>query len=250
MGSRQGGQWQRRTRHDRWWARPSQLQRTRRLTLADRVADQIRRGILLGALKPGKRLESCRAMARHSGVCIGVVREALAQLRAEGLVQVRHGVGVFVADRPAKARALRAARRTASRREMFELRSALEPMAADAAARRSTAAARSELRVLLSERERSRHSGNAASFAEADVAFHRAIFRMSRNRLAATGGDLAAAEWKRHLDGRAEALASDPDLHRLHARLTDAIEVGRASVARRAARVIAAREGLRGGRPP
>ena len=133
---------------------------------------------------------------------------------------------------------------------MFELRSALEPIAAEAAARRSTAAARLELRVLLSERERSRHTGDASSFAEADVAFHRAIFRMSRNRLAATGGELAAAEWIRHAHGHADALATNPDLHRLHARLTDAIEAGRASLARRAARAIAAHEGLRGGRPP
>jgi DNA-binding FadR family transcriptional regulator len=92
------------------------------MTLPERVADQIRRRILLDELKAGARLESCRAMARDAQVGIGVVREAVAALRAERLVQVRQGVGVFVMARPRKASVMRAARRTAGRRETFELR--------------------------------------------------------------------------------------------------------------------------------
>lgn len=220
------------------------------MTLAERIADQIRRGILHGELKPGKRLESCRAMARDAQVGVAVVREAIAQLRGEGLVQVRHGVGVFVASPPRKARALRAARRTAGRREVFELRAALEPIVAEAATRRATEAAQMELRLLLSERDRIRHSGNSRSFAEADVAFHRAIFRMSGNRLAAAGAELAGRDLVGHVATNAEAIASDDRLQTLHARLTDAIEEGRTTLARRVARAIAAREGERAWRPP
>ena len=214
----------------------------RRMTTAERIADQIRRGILLGELKPGRRLESCRAMARDANVGLAVIREAIAQLRGEGLVRVRHGVGLFVATPPRKARALRAAGRSARRCELFELRASLEPIVAEAAARRATAAAQRDLRLLLNERDRIRHSGNARAFAEADVSFHRAIFRMSGNRLAAASAELAGPDLVVHLDANAEVLASAV-LQSLHARLTDAIHHGQASVARRAARAIAALEG-------
>jgi DNA-binding FadR family transcriptional regulator len=220
------------------------------MTLAERVADQIGRRILLSELKPGKRLESCRAMAREAQVGVAVVREAIAQLRGEGLVRVRHGVGVFVAARPSKARTLRAARRTAGRQEMFELRAALEPIVAEAATRRATEAAQLELRLLLGERELERHTGNSRAFAVADIAFHRAIFRMSGNRLAAAGAELAGPDLVGHLATNADAIASDDRLQALHARLTDAIEEGRSSMARRAARAIAAHEGGRAVRPP
>jgi DNA-binding FadR family transcriptional regulator len=45
-------------------------------------------------------------------------------------------------------------------------------------------------------------------------------------------------------------IASDDRLQALHARLADAIDEGRASLARRAARAIVAREGERAWRPP
>jgi DNA-binding FadR family transcriptional regulator len=189
-------------------------------------------------------------MARDADVGIAVVREAIAQLRGQGFVEVRHGVGVFVAAKPRRAKGMRAARRTAARREMFELRAALEPMAAEAASLRRAAALQLELRLLLNERDRSRHTGDARSFAAADVAFHRVIFKMSGNQLAAAGGELAAPDWMSRVAANAEALASDSGLHALHGRLTDAIEAGRASLARRAAKAIVAREGKRAGRPP
>ena len=189
-------------------------------------------------------------MAREAEVGVAVIREAIAQLRGEGLVQVRHGVGVFVSARPRKARALRAARRTAGRREVLELRAALEPIVAEAATRRAMEAAQLDLRLLLGERERIRHSGDSRAFAEADIAFHRAIFRMSGNRLAAAGAELAGPALVWHVRTNAEVIASDDRLQALHARLTDAIDEGRASLARRAARAIVACEGERAWRPP
>lgn len=189
-------------------------------------------------------------MARDAQVGIGVVREAVAALRAERLVQVRHGVGVFVMARPRKASVMRAARRTAGRRETFELRASLEPIAAEAATRRATRYAQMELRLLVGERERMRRTGDALAFAEADIAFHRAIFRMSGNRLAATAAELAARDVVGHVVANAEAIAGDDELQTLHARLTEAIEERRAGLARRAARAIAMREGERAGLPP
>jgi GntR family transcriptional repressor for pyruvate dehydrogenase complex len=239
-----------RTRNDLWWSRPSRVHPPRRMTLSERVADQLRRGILLGDLKGGTRLESCRAMARDAHVSASVVREGLARLQGEGLVVIRHGVGVFVVSRGRRARMARAARRSADRREVLELRASLEPIAAGAAARRPTDARLLELRLLLGERDRARGSGHAQAFADADVEFHRAVFRASGNRLAAAAAALAGPVLARQLMTDAAALADDAHLQELHDRLIDAIEAGRASRARRAAQAIAAREGERTSRPP
>jgi DNA-binding FadR family transcriptional regulator len=107
-----------------------------------------------------------------------------------------------------------------------------------------------ELRWLLGERDLSRRGGDARSFAEADVAFHRAVFRMSGNRLAAAGAELAGPVMLGQMLTNALVIAADDHLQSLHARLTDAIEARRPSRARRAARAIAAREGEEAARPP
>ncbi|MEP6468832.1 MAG: FCD domain-containing protein [Chloroflexota bacterium] len=247
---RRGDRRQKRTRHDTWWSRPASLRPLPRGTLAERVADQIRRRILFGELKGGSRLESSRAMSRTARVSVSVIREALAQLRGEGLVRIRHGVGVFVASKPRRAKMIRAARRRASRSELTALRMALEPMAAGAAATRVTDARVIELRLLLGERDLARRSGDARQFAATDIALHRAVFRMSGNQLAAASVELAGPMLIGELEARADVLATDPHLQQLHRSLVDAIEMGRATTARRAALAIAERESHRARQPP
>src|SRR6476661_8903744 len=58
-----------------------------------RIAEEIRRG----RLEPGARLPTEQALMKAMGVSRTVVREAVAALRAEGLVTTRQGSGAFVA---------------------------------------------------------------------------------------------------------------------------------------------------------
>ena len=53
--------------------------------------------ITTGKLAPGARLPTEQEMMAAAGVSRTVVREAVAALRAEGLVVTRQGVGAFVA---------------------------------------------------------------------------------------------------------------------------------------------------------
>jgi GntR family transcriptional regulator len=80
-----------------------------------RVAEQLRRAILEGALAPGELLPSERELARTHGIARNTARQAIAILQAEGLVDAHHGRGVFVRQRrPLLRRAHdRAARRHA-----------------------------------------------------------------------------------------------------------------------------------------
>ncbi|HEX2142438.1 MAG TPA: GntR family transcriptional regulator [Candidatus Limnocylindria bacterium] len=240
----------RRPRPLKWWRQPLALKPARRGTLADRAADAIRRRIVLGRVKPGQRLEAMRELARQLNVSLGVVREAVAQLKAEGVVQVHHGRGTYVARRPAAARVLRAARRRAGRRELEELRQAVEPALAHAAAKRVRARPRdlTELHLAMLERTHARSWATSEAYTKADLEVHAAVARLSGNALGAAAYRMAAVGLRPHLVSRARDLAKDDRLHRMHEALVDAIEHGRPVRARRAAAAIAAIEG--GSRAP
>ncbi|WP_328475097.1 GntR family transcriptional regulator [Actinoplanes sp. NBC_00393] len=61
-----------------------------------RVADALREGIRNGELAPGSRLASLPKLGQEFDVSPDVARQALAVLRAEGLVETRQGAGAFV----------------------------------------------------------------------------------------------------------------------------------------------------------
>ncbi|MBT1063383.1 FadR family transcriptional regulator [Bowmanella sp. Y26] len=74
----------------------SQLQSSRNLT-KDLVIS-LRKQILEGNLQPGTKLPPAKEIEQKAGVSRSVVREAIAALKAEGLISSRQGVGMFVAD--------------------------------------------------------------------------------------------------------------------------------------------------------
>src|SRR3954454_3621856 len=67
--------------------------------LFDQLAEQIKSG----RLAPGERLPTEQELTRAARVSRTVVREAVAALRAEGLVITRQGVGAFVSAEPQRA---------------------------------------------------------------------------------------------------------------------------------------------------
>jgi DNA-binding FadR family transcriptional regulator len=62
------------------------------------IADQIRRLIAKGEVAPGERLPAERDLARRLGVSRPSLREALIALEVEGLLEVRVGSGIYVAQ--------------------------------------------------------------------------------------------------------------------------------------------------------
>ena len=64
------------------------------------IADRLRAAITSGELAPGSQLPSERMLIEQYGAARGTVRQAIALLRSEGLVQVEHGRGAFVRERP------------------------------------------------------------------------------------------------------------------------------------------------------
>lgn len=105
--------------------------------LPARIAAQIGRDIAEGRIQPGEKLPTEHVLAKGFGVSRSVVREAIAQLRNEGLVETRQGVGAFVTEQRAR-QSIRIEQDDLhdreSFRELFQLRLPLEIEAAGLAA--------------------------------------------------------------------------------------------------------------------
>src|SRR5450755_4900439 len=65
-------------------------------SLSDKLAQRIRAMIRKGDYRRGDRLPPIMEMARRFGVGHPTIREALKKLEAMGVVEIRHGSGVFV----------------------------------------------------------------------------------------------------------------------------------------------------------
>ena len=74
---------------------------------AEAIKKRLRDSIALGVIRPGDRLPSEAEMSDSFGVSPATLRDALAQLREEGLVETRRGRngGTFVVDTPELSRA-------------------------------------------------------------------------------------------------------------------------------------------------
>lgn len=64
------------------------------------IAQQLRDTVKSGSLEPGDKVPSESQLMEHFGVARMTVRQALGDLRAEGLLVAEHGRGVFVRQRP------------------------------------------------------------------------------------------------------------------------------------------------------
>ena len=64
------------------------------------IADRLRADIAGGRLGPGEQLPSQQSLADEYDVVMATVVRALDELRREGLVETRHGLGTFVLAPP------------------------------------------------------------------------------------------------------------------------------------------------------
>lgn len=67
-------------------------------SIYQRVVTELKTAIVQGKLKPGDRLPSERDLSEMLGVSRTSLREALKLLAASGLVTIKHGQGVYIAE--------------------------------------------------------------------------------------------------------------------------------------------------------
>lgn len=150
--------------------------------LTEEVVGRLAAEITGGGLEPGARLPTEQAMMSAMGVSRTVVREAVAALRAEGLVVTRQGVGAFVAA-DAKRRPFRldpdGMESLGEAIKVMELRRAVEIEAAGLAAERGTPAQIDDVGRALDAMDKAITRGETAI--DEDRAFHRAIAEATGN---------------------------------------------------------------------
>jgi len=211
--------------------------------LADRVLARLGADIRGGRLGPGARLPTEQELTSTMGVSRAVVREAIAALKADGLVVTRRGSGAYVAASPT-ASPFRISGQDMSRLrdvlDVMELRLAVEVEAAAQAAERADKRQLARIRTALRAIDRALRQGDGA-VAE-DFAFHRAIAEATGNSqfprfLAFLGGHVIPRQSVRLKIGTpGERRAYLERIQQEHGRIVDGIVAGDPAEARRAMR--------------
>ncbi|MDY3983784.1 MAG: GntR family transcriptional regulator [Veillonellaceae bacterium] len=137
--------------------------------LREVVCETLREAIRDGVLKPGERLMEI-PLAEELGVSRTPIREAIRKLEQEGFVVMVPRRGAYVADISLK-----------DITQVFEIRSALEELAAGLAAERITPDETEKLERLLVEIGNDMEQHNMDKIVETDINFHEVLYKASRN---------------------------------------------------------------------
>jgi DNA-binding FadR family transcriptional regulator len=147
------------------------------------MVDKLGARIASGAIASGAKLPSESELVAEFGVSRTVVREAISQLRARGLVTTQRGIGTFATARPARSVEFPVGRvdqaTLAEVLALLELRISLETEASALAAQRRTAEQVARMEALLDTIGRSAKRGGDA--ADADFDFHLCVAESSGN---------------------------------------------------------------------
>jgi GntR family transcriptional regulator, transcriptional repressor for pyruvate dehydrogenase complex len=154
-----------------------------RKTLTAQVVEALRREIEDGDYAPGDKLPAEPVLVERFGFSRTVIREAIAALRADGLVESRHGVGVFVLGPRQNPESIelftQATDKISDIIEELELRIGIEVEAAGLAALRSSPAQEAEIQSQLEIFGQLVERGLPTD--QADFDFHMAIAKATNN---------------------------------------------------------------------
>jgi GntR family transcriptional regulator, transcriptional repressor for pyruvate dehydrogenase complex len=154
-----------------------------RVTLVESLAQQIVALIQQERLQPGDRLPSVRDLAPRLGVAVPTIREAIRRLEAFGVVEVRHGSGMYV--RSAQPRVMLANPGIGAIDgqvvlDLIDARLLFEPYCAERAAHTPESTGVARLAALLAEAEREIGRDDRA-LTRANMAFHAGVAQCAGN---------------------------------------------------------------------
>jgi len=154
------------------------MKRTPLPLLRSNLPDSLAQGILAlmrdEQLKPGERLPSVRDLSNHFQVAVPTLREAIRRLEAFGIVEIKHGSGIFVRTaHPSLMLANPTAHAidTQTILDLLETRILFEPHCAECAARKPDSSEVAALAGILDCAEASLNNDDAM-LQDANMAFH------------------------------------------------------------------------------
>ena len=152
--------------------------------LYEQVMGQIQAWIAENGLEVGDRLPPERELAARLGVSRATISQALVAMEVVGMVTVRHGDGVILADPTGSTKVTRALRRHARQLpDIIEARDALETKLAALAASRRTESDLAAIDEALEFMARDVAAGGRG--VEGDERFHAAVTAAGHSRLLA-----------------------------------------------------------------
>jgi GntR family transcriptional repressor for pyruvate dehydrogenase complex len=214
-------------------------------SLPQEIVASLTGALLAGELRPGDRLPSEQALATEFGVARTVVREAISQLKYDGIVQSRVGVGAFIAQ-PQERTAFRISPACFKKRKellkLLRLRNGvvIEAAAAAALARSRRDIARMEAILAEMREATSDHEHGAERHFEAERQLIHVIAKMADNEHALNVIVMIDSQIAENLRSVAVKNTQATELAAAaieeQARLVEAIKRGDAAAAREKAR--------------
>jgi DNA-binding GntR family transcriptional regulator len=192
--------------------------------LSDVVADALREEILAGKLRPGERLD-IDELADRFGISRTPLDDGLRRLEDEGLIVIARRRGTYVAAIDERNLV-----------EMFDIRAALETLAARRAAERNDPAAIDRIAGVLDELAQAMNRRDVAAHSRSNAAFHEQLVRMSGNeRLLTLHRSLHAQITIARIHAQSGSWTGRADVElREHQTIVDAIRRGDGDAAARA----------------
>jgi DNA-binding FadR family transcriptional regulator len=160
---------------------PHDLRIERKPKLSEHVVAALRSQVNGGEIMPGQKLPTESQLPETFGVSRTVIREAIASLAADGLVESRQGAGVFVLEHPALTFSSfsQEIKKISQAINVLEVRMGIEIESAGLAAARRNAAQEALIQEAFFEFERVLNLGEPTG--KADFAFHREIASATNN---------------------------------------------------------------------
>ena len=138
-------------------------------SLRELALEHLRNSIIDGSLKMGQVLSE-RKISEELGVSKSPVREALAQLRDEGLVSIQppKGARVFMLSEPEVT-------------QICDFRQAIETAAFELALSRDPDGLAKDMQRVVKDMQREQDHGNQKAYLSLDTVFHQLIFEHAQN---------------------------------------------------------------------
>ncbi|MFZ5942610.1 MAG: FadR/GntR family transcriptional regulator [Bacillota bacterium] len=155
--------------------------------VSEKIMREIKESITKGKLRPGDKLPGERDLAGIMGVSRNSLREALKSLEATGVVEIKHGQGVFVAynttDFFIKQYLATLSIDKGKLRDLYSVRIVLETQAVEWACLRASDDELENIKnLIIQTRDQVAKTDNICNIlAESDCSFHNMIMKASHN---------------------------------------------------------------------
>ena len=199
------------------------LKRLERAGTVEPVLDQFREAIEAGQWPLGSQIPTETELMEMLGVGRGVIREALATLKAFGIIDSTPGRGTFVTHRPSEVSSWVVAIGS-DNRELLEARYGTDAWINYLAARKATPEDLAAIEEMAAAMERAAAEGKTLDdIVDLDSAFHEALARATHNSVLTRLSAIMAAslEHSRRANVSSQALLDEAILS--HREITDAV---------------------------